>query len=297
MAPLIALGGAITLTFVVKKTGDIKGVQKELDALRGGTIQLSEDSLKYAAALDALGKAGGNLTEEQKRKVEGYSQIAKQTIADIDGQVAQLEAVDTKGNEAQANQVKIQVDELKRQRELLADNLNDVGKGDQLEIRGKELEELGTSYEQLANKAENSIRSIADGAGGDPTVFNQSVKELIATTKQQVELGQISREEAAERLTAVKNNTKVEVGLQQSAVEAIGNIREGGLKLTTQQLEAEKSAIEAAALLGGQAQIDAAKDSAKVQQDILNARIKDNKDAIAAEKAAIEAGTGSDTRL
>jgi hypothetical protein len=373
MAPLIALGGAITLTFIVKKTGDIKNVQKELDTLQQFTVGLSEGALETAAALDRLSKAGANLTDEQLVQLKQAETAAKQRLASIDEQISalkgqdtkgntkgqqqaidnqiealkktregaldsleslstqvglgksltkeqldqigqaesrakvqlanierqieNLKSVDTKGNEAQANQIKGQIGDLENKRKLLTKELNQLGRGDGLEIQGKALEELGTSYDQLTKKAENSLRSIAEGAGGDPTVFNQSVKELIETTKQQVELGQISREEAAERLTAVANNTKVEVGLQQSAVEAIGNIREGGLKLTTQQLEAEKSAIEAAALLGGQAQIDAAKDSAKVQQDILNARIKDNKDAIAAEKAAIEAGTGSDTRL
>lgn len=166
-----------------------------------------------------------------------------------------------------------------------------------IEIQATALKNLGTSYQQLQEKAENAQRAIAEGGGGDSTRFANAAKELIEITKQQVELGQISQEEAAKRLQAIANDNRLEVDLQQKAQAEITRIREQGNKVELAQIEQQVKEVESAVKRREISEVEGSRRITALKKEQLAQQLADVQESIEAEMAAIAAGRGSGQRL
>jgi hypothetical protein len=290
-AALLPIAGAVGVTFIVKGTQDLKNAQREIDALAAGTEALSDRSIRYAARLKALNdaqKANGRLTAEQQAELEKYGRVARLTNQQIDEQIAALRQAKP-ASEAQSNAIRAQINLLERQKQLLEKTAGGI------RIQAKELEDLGTSYEQLAKAAENTDRAIAQAQSTDEA--NKAAKERISILQQQQELGRITDEQAVEALAKLAENTKLEVEIQQQAQAEIGKIRKNQLKLQLDDLKAQTDQVEAAALTGVKGPVEAAAAITRLKKEQLDLQLKDVQANIAAETAAIAAGRGSATRL
>lgn len=290
-AALAPLAGAVALTFVVKGTQDLKNTQELLDTLATGTDQLSQEALKYAGklkALEAAQKSQGQLTAQQIEEQKRYQAIAALTVTGIDDQIKALKEV-TPASEAQANQVKNQIAGLERQKKLL----NDTAGG--IRLQGKEAQDLGTTYEQLAKKVSDANRALKSAQTNDEG--GQAAKELLDAIKQQAELGQISAEQASTQLAAIANNKKLEVGIQQSATDAIAKIRKDALNREIEDIKAQQVQVEAAQATGELGPVAAAQKVTALKKRELDLQLADVRAAIAAEQNAIAQGRGSKNNL
>ena len=166
-----------------------------------------------------------------------------------------------------------------------------------LQFQARSLEELGTSYEQLKKQAANAQRQIDAEGSGDPERFKKSAEELIKLTQQQLELGQISEGEATKRLSAIANNSKLEVGIQQNAQTAIAKAKKTALDLEKQAFHQQQSEIQELLNKGTISEAEAAKRTSVVRAEELTKQLGATEKAIAAEQAAIAKGTGSRSKL
>ena len=290
-AALLPLAGAIAVTFLVKGAKDLENAQEEIDTLGNSTENLTQESLNYAQKLSNLAKAqkaNGSLTEEQKRQQAGYAQQARSTISAINDQIAALKEAKP-ANEAQANQIQLQVAQLERQKALLEKIAGSI------RIQAKELPTLGTSYEQLAKKAESSTRAIAQAQSSEEA--GKAAQENIDAIQQQQELGQITAEQAQAALAELANNKKLEVDVQQKAQAEITRIRKSELDLQVNDLKSQSDLIAAEAEAGKRPPVAAAEEVTRLKKQQLDLQLADVKEAIADEEAAIAAGRGSKSRL
>jgi hypothetical protein len=281
-AALLPLAGAIALTFIVKGTQDMKVAQEQLDALAPGTANLSNEALNYASKLKALAREqekNGSLTEEQQKKQAGYAALAKQTVGAIDQQIAALKEA-TPANEAQTNQIKTQIAEMEAQKALLLKNAGGI------RLQGKELEQLGSSYEQLAKKAANGKRAIAQAETTEDA--DKAAKDQIDTLKQQQELGQISAEQAKTELEEIVKNKGLSVDIQQQAAEDITKIRKAELDAQINDLKAQTDLMQAEADSGKRSPVEAAQEITRLKKQQLDLQLADVTAAIEAEKLKIK---------
>lgn len=231
---------------------------------------------------------------------EGLSGLLNQVTGVIQG------VIDNPAFQAIAKTLGINIDEVKKSIDDLNKKTEDSGKkqeeaakagGDALQFKAQSLTELGNSYEQLKAKAENAQRAIDNEGSGDPARFAKAAQDLIKLTQQQVELGQISEEEAQKRLASIANNSKIEVDTQQSAQQAIAKIRETGDKAELAGIDQQIKEVESQIKRREISEVEGAKRIADLKKQQLQEQIQASQEAIQAEEAAIAGGTGSKQKL
>ena len=196
--------------------------QEALDILFARSNQLQGDALQLATKLNLERRSGQALSASE---IAG----AKARIEGLDLQIKALKETTTVSvelTEARDNEIK--------RLEATKKKLDEATGG--LTIQAKELETLGTSYEQLAKKAAAAQRNIAIGGGGDPEVFKKSVTELTKTVEQQAKLRQVDLDSAARTLEQIRSDVRVEVDVQQAAKESIVKIYSERVSAIKEQL-------------------------------------------------------------
>jgi hypothetical protein len=285
-AALAPLAGAIALTFIVKGTEDLKKSQEELDLMRNGTEQLADESIQYASKLRNLAQAqkeNGSLTAEQTKEQRLYSDLAKQTIKANEGQIAALKAL-TPASKEQISQQQIQIAELERMNKTLSSASGGI------KIQGKELEVLGSSYEQLAKKVNNSNNAINNAQTNEEA--SKAATELIKTIESQQELaaksGKITTDAAVEQLRAIEENAKLEVDVKEAASEAIVKIRKGEISKVKDLLD--QGNLTEVAAIGRLQELRTKAESPEIAKAASNQIIAVRKSQVDAEVAVIQAG-------
>jgi hypothetical protein len=292
-AALIPLTAAIALTGLVRATNDLADANDALESY-GQQILTTADAVgSISAKLKALNKIredGGSLNEEQIKQEKQLRAAAKAQAESIEAIIkAQKDLTKLSADQT------IQRDNQIKQLEALRKKL-DVATGG-LSIEAKELEKLGTSYEQLAKKVDSANRNIRTGGGGDPEVFKKSVAELLKATEQQVKLRQVNLADAASALEQIRADTRVEVDVQQQAKDTIVKIyaeRVGAIKeLLANGLTDQRQSLQELAEIRDRAEVkDDPKVTAEIRkkaaQEIISIRQQQN----AAELAEIEASKG-----
>jgi hypothetical protein len=285
-AALAPLAGAIALTFLVKGTEDLKKSQEELDLMRNGTEQLADESIKYASKLRNLAQAqkeNGSLTAAQAKEQRTYADLAKQTIAANEAQIIGLKALNPASKE-QISQQQIQIAELERMNKTLSSASGGI------KIQGKELEVLGSSYEQLAKKVNDSNNAINNAQTNEEA--SKAAKELIKTIESQQELavksGKITTDAAVEQLKAIEQNKKLEVDVQKEASEAIVKIRKGEITQIKDLLE--QGTLSEVAAIGRLQELRSKAESPEIAKAAAGQILAIRKDTVAAEVATIQAG-------
>lgn len=200
------------------------------------------------------------------------------------------------------DQVKKALDDLNKAQAESTDKQKEADKANQdsasgLQFKAKALNELGTAYKQLQEKAANAQRAIDNEGGGDPTRFIAAAKELIQLTQKQVDLGQISQAEAEKRLNSIANNSKIEVDTQLAARDAIAKLREKNSKDELADLDNQIKAVEASVKTKEITEAEGARRIGNLKKQKLDQQLKDLTDAIASEEDAIKRGNGSKDKL
>jgi hypothetical protein len=262
-----------------------------LEILTKTTDELSQSAINTGSSLKALNKIqqdGTKLTDEQIAQQKKLTAAAKLQVASIGDQIKALKELNPVSADNR-KQRDAQVASLEQVRDALTKSSGAI------RIEGKELENLGTSYEQLQKKAANAESAIARAQTSDEA--GKAAKELTEAISQQAELGQITADQAAERLSKVAGNTALEVDVQQKAQETISKLRKSELDRQVKDLDAQISGVQAAADAGKLPPIAAAQEVTRLKKEQLNLQLNDLREQIAAEQAAIAAGRGSKNKL
>jgi len=179
----------------------------------------------------------------------------------------------------------------------VTDKVNELGDAagdvDGLEIKPKDLQELGTAFEQLEGKASQAMSTLESGAGGDLNAAKAAAKELMSITDEQLRLGQITEEEAIARLKKIAENTKLTYEEQLAAQEKIAALQEKALDrqaqkaIDTAKLAAtERENATKQALLNGEiSEREANEASLQIARERIDAELAAEQEKLAALEA------------
>jgi hypothetical protein len=216
--------------------GDVFGkAQEGVAKLTGEFDQSIEAVATYASVTDVLLAQADKLTKSQNASAEQV----KGQIEQLEAQKKELGEVKTY-READAKAVEGQVAAIDK---AIAGLQGMTSATNELTFKSKELEDLGGIYESLGAKAEAAISQIASEGSGDATVFKESVATLTELTEKQVEYGQITIVEAQKRLEAILNNNKVEIDQREATLNTLKGLEQDFTDFKVAQLQAEIDAI------------------------------------------------------
>lgn len=222
LAPLGLLAAGIAAIGLVRYTKNLAESTEATEEYARQTSAASEQSLELATKIKQArdiqaeaDKRGVRLTDEQFKANDRLLKQSENQQKSLDDQIktlkeAQKEAI---GKENKRN-IEQQIAELERMKTLLSDL------GANVKITPRDLEVLGSTFEQLANKVRGAEEAI-NNPSGDADVFKKKAEELVALTQRQLELGQISAEESRRRFALVASNIFTDQELQIKAQEAI----------------------------------------------------------------------------
>ncbi|MEO0738477.1 MAG: hypothetical protein AAFZ35_16915 [Cyanobacteria bacterium J06649_12] len=227
-------------------------VQAELDALkakRAGGAALSEQELAREKAL----------TKQTKGLLVTLKEIKQNSATGLTGfDTESLDKIRNLNNE---------IDET----EALLESL---GASD-IAVLARDVPDIGSAFRQLNKDAEgalNQVRALSE-QGGDASQLQAVAKGLVDATKQQLELGGISREQAAERLNEVISNAKLEKDVKLQAIQELQALQD---KASQEAMAAKKLEIEEtqADIESGQIkEIEGLSKITKLRQDEINIQL------------------------
>lgn len=244
---------------------DLKGAQRQVAGLTGALDDSIEAVGSYSNITDVL--------ISQSEKMASSTGVSKDAL---EGQIEQLE------------QQKKELQELKTFRDQdeesilrQVDSINEAitalegmqTASSDLEFQTKSLDELGSAYEVMAGKAQAALDAIENEGNGNTQMFSDAVGTLTELTEKQVKYGQISVDVARERLEAVANNTKVELGLRTAALETLTAIEEDFLQFKISQIDSIKAKNEELAYTGEISQRENLERTLELEQGVTEDRL------------------------
>jgi hypothetical protein len=246
---------------------------------------IADSSLKTSSALDQLNKikaSGGQLTAEQLEQEKKLQSSAQSEVNSIDEKIKALKEVRAITPELAS----LRDNEIK-QLEALREKLDKSAGG--LKIEAKLLEDLGSTSELAAKKLADFNRQIKSEAGGDKAAFETALKGKVALIQSEVAQKRVLVDAARIELESVRDNTKADLEIRNSAKEAIDKLYDGRIAKVKELIEVGNlqagSGLDELAKIRDDAQLEAAT-RRKAGQQIVSIR----KEQIAAESAAIAAG-------
>lgn len=279
LAPLIALGGAIALTLIIKKTEDLQDANLEIERFNKEINILSEGTFKTATGLKSLNDAereNGKLTKEQQADRQKLQKQATQRIAILKDQLAQVKAL-TVADDSQRNAQQAQIATIENQIQLL----NKLGGG--VRLQSLDIKELGNVYQQLGTKVADAENQLKTGGGGDPARFQEAAKQVASLTAKQVELGQVEASVAIARLQRIATDSRVEFETQLQAQQEITKIRSAESQKRVQAVEIEQMMIETAISAGRLSQVEGDRQITEAKRKQLRIQLEAVEAAITAE--------------
>lgn len=217
-----------------------KGDDAEADALQG-KIDLLEDT--KTARGEQLDAAIANL-EQQKP-------LNAQQAADLRSQLTLYRA--------------------------MKDEINAIA---DIRIEPPDAARLGSVYEQLQVKAESAVAALTpdEATGrlvGETEKLSEQAKILLDITKQQVDQGQITREEAIERYQLIANQSALSAETQIEAQNAIADAQKKQGDRAQQELQRQQQEIEEQVAQGVLSEGEAAAQVSALKEEQLQAQIDD----------------------
>jgi hypothetical protein len=210
---LIAIGvaaAAATVALVVM-TNNLEKQNDAAEQSRVGANIAFDSSLKTVAALKKLEEQrikNGALTKDEEEQQKGLQERAKRNIGLNNQEIESLKARSAKYPELRAqNETQIK----------LLEKMNEAQS--KLQTSGLKVSEIGGSYAFLAQQAKTALNVI--NAGVNQEDFDKRSKEITDITKQQVELGLITRQQGIEQLEVVAKNENVKIELRAAANKQI----------------------------------------------------------------------------
>jgi hypothetical protein len=282
---LIPLVAAIGLTVLVRTTRNLEDANDALEEYGKQILTTADATLTTGAELNKYNKIvkeGGTLTEEQIKRQKQLRAVAQAQAEGIQEQIkTQKELTNLNADQARQRDNNI------KQLQALSEKLDKAAGG--LKIESKLLEDLGGTAELAAKKLADFNRQIKNEAGGEKAAFETALKGKISLIQSEVTAKRLSIEAARTELESVRDNTKAELEIRNSAKEAIDKLYDGRIAKVKELIEV--GTLEAGSGLDELAKIrdDATLEAStrrKAGQQIVGIR----KEQIAAESAAIAAG-------
>ncbi len=284
-AALIPLTAAIGLAVLVRTTRDLEDANDALEAYGQQILATADAVLNTSIELNKYNKIvkeGGVLTDEQLKRQKQLRAVAQAQVEGIQSLIkAQKEL--TNLNADQANQRDNNIKQL----QALADKADKAAGG--LKVESKLLEELGGTAELAAKKLEDFNRQIKNEAGGEKGAFEVALKGKISLIQAEVTAKRLSVEAARTELEAVRDNTKAELEIRNSAKEAIDKLYDGRIAKVKELLEVGNLEVNSATNELAKIRDDVTLEAStrrKAGQQIVSIR----KEQIQAEVAEIAAG-------
>ena len=272
LLPIIAVGAAIAAmgSIIYTGIGPIKGIADNVDeateVYKSRTEEITDASFSLAAKLKAAAKQqkeadidGVKLTDEQYKANAKLQAQGKSQVITINEQIAALQEA-KKERFADKDALEAQEKQLVATR----DALNKLST--EIKIAPKPLQELGTSYDQIASKAKSAEKAITDSSG-DPEMFKKKGQELIDLTQKQLESGEITTEEANRRFASLATNVYADQEVQIKAQQAITKANEDEGKKRVENKEAEVAGIEAKVATGTLKEVEGAIATTKARNE------------------------------
>gem|GEM_PF-7011937 len=221
--------------------GSVRDAQEGLDAYVSTNETLAQEAQKSSSALKAAAK------DRQEAEKSGKELSEEKVVAEKKAQIVA---------QATIAQLKSQVEEMKRyqaitesQRQTKASEINNLEtyiralekSGGSTKLAAKDLLELGSTFKQLEDKANGAIKTLElhpDLAGTEA-----AAQSLVEITQRQLELGQITREEAVSRFEKVAQMTTINADIQIKAQKAITDAQktEGSNQVAEVKLQQEET--------------------------------------------------------
>lgn len=272
-------------------TGGVGRNTEALDAYAQATQQLGEEGIKantdLKAAIDARNAAQENgtaLTEDQLKAEASSTQQVQGSIDALKQQRQELENFIAIGPEAKRNRDE-QVASIDRQINASEDFLEALQKtGGGVTTQARELQVLGSTYEQLSNQVENAQRNIATATGQQQA--DEAAKQLIELTQQQLSLGQITSDEAATRLKEVSENTRLGFQVQSEATKELSQIQQTEGDRRVQAVQQEQNEIRRLQAEGNLSDAQAERQLTQLKIKELQTRLENVRAFLAQEEAA-----------
>jgi hypothetical protein len=259
----------------------------------------------FSKAFRGIGDFAKNAFKSALDSVDGFATRVKDSVrAIIDNPafqaVARVLKINISDIKAQLDSLDARAAQTKEAAKITKQGVAQEGKkgDDNVTFQQFQVDQLGNSYEQLKKKADSALRTIQSGGDKNQAQqFQKSASDLVKLTQQQVELGQITQEEAEKRLKALAGNSRVEVETQQSALKTIVDLRKSALDRQVKDIDAQTANIANAVKRGTLTELQGAEQTTKLKQQQFQLQLADTRKAIEAEEKAISGGTGSATRL
>jgi hypothetical protein len=289
-AAILAAAAALTALGIAQyKATQINDNQGALGSYLRQTIAITDETDRYITKLkklEEIEKSGGKLTAQQIQQKTVLQNLLAQNNKSIDETITLLKGIDTRGNEAQANQVKGQIAFLEKSKKRAEDLTNAI------QIQGQVIVELGDDAEQLNKKAKGIFDQLNRGRGDD-AAFKAAAKEAVDITKQQLQLGVITEEQGRKQLEQVRNHKKIEVSLRAAARTELISLRKTQGEAELAAIAAAQAQIESRQKSGYLGEADAQRELTKVKLQELDKRISINraeqKDASGSAKSKLVA--------
>lgn len=252
---------------------------------------------------DALSELQANLAKTTGEYQDSIDAVT--TYNDITNVLLSQTDKLTKAEKANADQLRGQIEQLKQQKEELSQvktfrdqdaesiikqkealdkailGLEEMAsKTENLTFKAKELQDLGSIFEDLKNKATSAEATVQNQGAGDVKVFTEAVKTLTELTEKQVEYGQITIKEAKSRLEAILKNNKVELEAREQALNTLKSLEQDYTDFKIDLLDTEIEVLERRAQVGeitaiqsAEGQFKAENEQIKLQLDLLDQQI------------------------
>jgi hypothetical protein len=282
---LIPLAAAIGLAVLVRTTRDLEDANNALEEYGKQILTTADATLTTGAELNKYNKIvkeGGTLTDEQIKRQKQLRAVAQAQAEGIQEQIkTQKELTNLNADQAKQRDNNI------KQLQALSEKLDKAAGG--LKIESKLLEDLGGTSELATKKLADFNRQIKNEAGGEKSAFEAALKGKISLIQSEVNLKRLSVDAARAELEAVRDNTKAELEIRNSAKEAIDKLYDGRISKIKELIEVgtlqATGGIDELAKIRDDATLEAST-RRKAGQQIVGIR----KEQIAAESAAIAAG-------
>jgi hypothetical protein len=280
-AGLIAAAAAIAATgvalvYLTEQSKNADLAQQESTRSTEANFQASKKVVEGLQALQRQRDINGKLTEEEARKERALIDLGQQRV---------------KSNEIEIKQKRDLANQYPERRAALESEIKNLeainGQLTKLKTEGLPVQELGGSYKFLADQVANAQKVI--GKGTNEAEFKTQVKVLADVTKQQVESGEITRQQAIAQLDTIANNLKIEVATRQAAQKEI-------LKLTAEQnseelglLKSKEASIQAIVADGQITDVEGIKQATELKKQQLDIQTANAKEAYDKQLQFLEA--------
>ena len=220
-APFAAALITIYNAHILLKELELGDVNDALTEYRQQTEGTANAAIKTAQSLKLLNDEqhkNGFLSKDQAKEKARLQKVASNEVIAIQAQIASIKELNTLNPEQKASKEAL----IKQQERMIAMSIKQ-SEGVKLESKG--IEEKGNLYGQLAKKVEEAANQIERGASGDEQLFMTQAKAVIDFTQKQNQQGLINRTSAVARLEKIRDDIRIDIDTQISALSAIQAIR------------------------------------------------------------------------